>query len=327
MAGPILVFAEQKGGTFKKGAYEAVSHGRRLADELECDLIALVMGLDMEEIAPTLGKYGADRVLVADDPILENYNAEAYAATFLEAVEQEEPEIILLTSSAMGKDLSPRVAAAIDAGLATDCTEAWIEDEKLRVKRPVYAGKSLITVDFVGTPAMASLRPNVFTLGEVDESRTAEVDELEVTIEEEELRARVKEFIAAAGAKMDLTEADIIVSGGRGMKGPENYNILEDLADLLGGVVGASRAAVDAGWRPHADQVGQTGKTVTPNLYVACGISGAIQHLAGMSSSKCIVAINKDPDAPIFEVADYGVVGDLFNVVPVLTEEIKKVKG
>ena len=223
------------------------------------------------------------------------------------------------------KDLSGRLAARLGAGMAQDCIEFSIEDSNLVAKRPIYAGKAYATVTFKGSPQIATARPNVFELNEPDESRSAEVIDAEFSLDDSQLKTRVAEFIQEAGGKVDLTEAEKIVSGGRGMKGPENYKILEELADLIDATVGASRSAVDSGWRPHSDQVGQTGKVVSPNLYIACGISGAIQHLAGMSTSKYIVAINKDPDAPIFQKADYGVVGDLFDVVPALTEEIKKI--
>jgi electron transfer flavoprotein alpha subunit len=211
----------------------------------------------------------------------------------------------------------------LNAGLANDCTALTVENGKITATKPLYAGKTLAKVVVNSRPMIFSLRPKQFAAGEPDASANAEIVKKEVTLGN--LRAIVKDVVKRAGAKMDLTEADIIVSGGRGMKGPENFKLIEDLADLLGGVVGASRSAVDSGWRPHSDQVGQTGKTVSPTLYIACGISGAIQHLAGMSSSKYIVAINKDPDAPIFQVANYGIVGDLFQVVPALTNELKKV--
>jgi electron transfer flavoprotein alpha subunit len=226
----------------------------------------------------------------------------------------------------MGRDLSPRVAARLGAGLATDCTELDISDTgMLSVKRPMFAGKLFANVVFNNAkPQIASVRPNVMPPQE--NPKAGEVVKLEVSVDASRVRTKLMEIKKETGARVDLTEAKIIVSGGRGMKGPENYSILEDLVTILGSqaTVGASRSAVDAGWRPHSDQVGQTGKTVTPDLYIACGISGAVQHLAGMSSSKYIVAINKDPDAPIFHKADYGIVGDLFKIVPLIAEELKK---
>jgi electron transfer flavoprotein alpha subunit len=322
MAKNILVFAEQKQGQFRKAAFEAVSEGKRLAEALGTQAVALAVGKGVTDIAKTLGKYGADRVLVADADIFEYYDPESFARVVANAAKEVDPQIILFTASSMGRDLAPNVAAKLETGMASDVVKLEVVDGKLQALRPVYAGKARITIEFAKEPNVVTLRPKLFEATETGSE--VEPETLSPGVEPDDLRAAVKELIATAGAKIDLTEADVIVSGGRGMKSPENYPILEKLAELLGGTVGASRAAVDADWRPHSDQVGQTGKTVSPTLYIACGISGAIQHLAGMSSSKCIVAINKDADAPIFQVADYGIVGDLFEVVPVLTEEIEK---
>ena len=325
MSKPVFVISEQRGGVFRKVSYEVVSEGRRLADQLGTTVVALVLGSGINDVGETLGHYGADKVIVADSEIFKNYSAEGYVATIIEAVKNADPEIILLAASALGKDLAPRIAAKLDIGLATDCIELSLEDGKLQAVRPMYAGKVISTFKFNSSPQMATMRPNIFAASEPDTSKSCEIENVTVTISDSDLKAVVKELVASEGGKLDVSEADVIVSGGRGMKGPENFVLLEDLAGLLNGAVGASRSAVDSDWRPHSDQVGQTGKTVSPNLYIACGISGAIQHLAGMSSSKCIVAINKDPDAPIFQKADYGIVGDLFDVVPVLTKEIKKI--
>jgi electron transfer flavoprotein alpha subunit len=323
MAKNILVFAEQKNGEFRKAAFEAVSEGKRLAEALGTQAVALVVGKGVTDAAKALGKYGADKVLVADSDIFEYYDPEAFSRVVVNAAKEVDPQAVLLTASAMGRDLAPNVAAKLETGMASDVIKLEVADGAIHAVRPVYAGKARITVEFKKEPSVITLRPKMFEATESGAEAAPEA--LAPGVEAGDLRAAVKEAVATAGAKMDLTEADIIVSGGRGMKGPENYNILEELADLLGGTVGASRASVDAGWRPHADQVGQTGKTVAPTLYIACGISGAIQHLAGMTSSKCIVAINKDPEAPIFQIADFGIIGDLFDVVPVLTEELKKV--
>jgi electron transfer flavoprotein alpha subunit len=325
MSKPVFVISEQRDGVFRKVSYEVVSEGRRLADQLGTTVVAIVLGSGIDGLGETLGFYGADKVVVADSEIFKNYSAEGYTATIVEAVKNVDPEIILLPASVLGKDLAPRIAAKLDVGLATDCIEFSLEESKLQAVRPMYAGKVISTFKFNSSPQMATMRPNIFTVSEPDTSKSPEVENATVTISAGDLKAVVKEVVASEGGKLDVSEADIIVSGGRGMKGPENFTMLEELAGLLNGAIGASRSAVDSDWRPHSDQVGQTGKTVSPNLYIACGISGAIQHLAGMSSSKCIVAINKDPDAPIFQKADYGIVGDLFEVVPVLTEEIKKV--
>jgi electron transfer flavoprotein alpha subunit len=227
----------------------------------------------------------------------------------------------------MGRDLAPRVAARLGVGLAADCTAIEAEGGKLVATRPVYAGKAVQKVAFPKTPAIVSLRPKVFAALAGDGRAAATVEALNVEFDPAKARAQVVKVVASAAGKADLTEAEIIVSGGRGLKGPENFAMIEALAEALGATVGASRAVVDAGWRPHSDQVGQTGKTVSPKLYVAVAISGAIQHLAGMSSSRCIVAINKDPEAPIFKVADYGLVGDAFEVVPALTEAVKRLNA
>jgi electron transfer flavoprotein alpha subunit len=235
------------------------------------------------------------------------------------------PAAVLFPASAIGRDLAPRVAARLGVGLAADCTALATDGGRLTATRPVFAGKALQTVAFTKSPAIASLRPKMFAA--VNGQGTATVTPLTAGFDANGTRARVTGFARSAGGKVDLTEAEVIVSGGRGLKGPENFAMIEALAEALGGSVGASRAVVDAGWRPHGDQVGQTGKTVAPKLYIAVAISGAIQHLAGMSSSRCIVAINKDPEAPIFKVADYGLVGDAFEVVPALTEAVKKLNG
>ncbi|MBW1690360.1 MAG: electron transfer flavoprotein subunit alpha/FixB family protein [Deltaproteobacteria bacterium] len=325
MAQGIWIVAEQREGELRKISYELVSEGRRLADQLGQPLTALLLGSNIKEKASDLGKYGADKVIVADDERLATYTTDAYAAVIAELAQAHEPAIILLGASVQGKDLSGRLAAKLGAGVAQDCVEFSIDNGSLVAKRPIYAGKAYATVTYKDSvPQIATARPNVLELNEPDESRSAEVVDASFSLDDSQLKTKVVELQQEAGGKIDLTEAERIVSGGRGMKGPENYNILEELADLIEATVGASRSAVDAGWRPHSDQVGQTGKVVSPNLYIACGISGAIQHLAGMSTSKVIVAINKDPEAPIFQKADYGVVGDLFDVVPALTEQIRK---
>ncbi|MDZ7696836.1 MAG: electron transfer flavoprotein subunit alpha/FixB family protein [Deltaproteobacteria bacterium] len=325
MAQGVWTIAEQRDGEIRKITYEVVSEGRRLADALGQELTVVLLGSNIKDKAAELGHYGADKVQVADDPKLEKYTTGAYASVISQLIKADDPAVLILGASVQGKDLSARLAARLDVGMAQDCTVFTIEDGNLVATRPIYAGKAYAKVSFENsTPQMATARPNVMSVAEPDTSRSAEVIDAEFTLEENDMRTKVVEEVKDESGKIDLTEADKIVSGGRGMKGPENYNILEELAQVLGGTVGASRSAVDAGWRPHSDQVGQTGKVVSPNLYIACGISGAIQHLAGMSTSKVIVAINKDEDAPIFQKADYGVVADLFDVVPALTEEVKK---
>ena len=303
---------------------EAVSEGKRLADKLGGELNAAVIGSGVEGIAGSLGAYGAAKVYVVDDPALEDYTSDGFAKALCRIIKDTEPSIVLMGCTSTGRDLGPKVAARMATGLAADCTALDVKDGKLVATRPMYAGKVLAEVVCDTTPQIASVRPNVFSLAEPDESVSAEIVKVDAEMSPDDLRTRVKEVIRAAGATIDLTEAQIIVSGGRGMGGAEKFSILEELAEALGGAVGASRSAVDAGWRDHQFQVGQTGKTVSPVLYIACGISGAIQHLAGMKTSKVIVAVNKDPEAPIFKVADYGIVADLFDVVPILTEEAKK---
>ncbi len=325
MAQGVWTIAEQRGGEIRKITYEIVSEGRRLADALGQELTVILLGSNIKDTAAELGQYGADKVLVADDSRLEPYTTDAYVSVISELVKANDPQILILGASVQGKDLSARLAASLDVGMAQDCTVFAIEDGNLVANRPIYAGKAYAKVTFENSlPQMAAARPKVMSISEPDSSKSAEVVDASFTLDDGDLKTKVVDVAEDEGGKVDLTEADKIVSGGRGMKGPENYNILEELADLIGASVGASRSAVDAGWRPHSDQVGQTGKVVSPNLYIACGISGAIQHLAGMSTSKVIVAINKDEDAPIFQKADYGVVGDLFDVVPALTEEVKK---
>jgi electron transfer flavoprotein alpha subunit len=298
---------------------------KEIGGKLGEDVAAVLLGSGVEPLANELAGMGAKKVYLADDAKLEKYTPDAYAKVVVDLVKQNEPSVLLFGNSAVGKDLAPTVAAKLGVGMCSDCTGVEVgADNKLVFTRPVYAGKVITTVVCSDNPQIAAIRPNVLPPGEPEAGASADVEKVAVALEAADLRTVVREIVKSAGGKVELTEADIIVSGGRGMKGPENYGILEDLAEVLGAAVGASRAAVDAGWRDHHDQVGQTGKVVNPSLYIACGISGAIQHLAGMKTSKVIVAINKDADAPVFKVANYGIVGDLFKVVPVMTEEFKK---
>ena len=322
MAKGVWIVAEQRDGAFRKISFELASTARKLADVLGEEVCAVLCGSGIEGIAGQLGKYGVDKVFVADSPALEPYTTDAHAAAVAKIVRENNPSILLLGASTQGKDLSARLVGKLATGMATDCTDVKIADGKLLAIRPMYAGKCFGEVVFSTFPQMASLRPNVFPM--VENAKAGAVVKFDPALDAGQLKTKVLEVQKDTSGKADLTEANIIVSGGRGMKGPENYGIIEELAAVLGATVGASRAAVDAGWRPQSDQVGQTGKIVSPNLYVACGISGAIQHLAGMSSSKFIVAINKDAEAPIFTKADYGVVDDLFKVVPEFTKECKK---
>lgn len=318
----ILTFAEARGGQLRRASLETLSEARRLANALGAQVEAVVVG--PAALADELAAWGADRVRVFDDLALAAYATEAWAKALAQAITETKPGIALVPFTAMGKDLAPRVAARVGAGLASDCVSLEIAGGRLRARRPMYAGKAYATVEWAGEPQMATLRPNVFPLGAKDASRKAEVVKAEVDAAS---RARVTATVATSQGRIQLAEAQAVVSGGRGLKGPENFHLVEELAAELGAAVGASRAVVDAGWVDHQLQVGQTGRTVSPSLYVACGISGAIQHLAGMSSSRCIVAINKDPDAPIFKVADYGICGDLFEVLPAVTEAVKAHKA
>ncbi len=322
MAKGVWIVAEQRDGAFRKISFELASTARKLADQLGEEVCAVLCGSGIEGIAGQLGKYGVDKVFVADHPSLEPYTTDAHALAVAKAVKENDPAILLLGASTQGKDLSGRLTGKLATGLATDCTDVKIADGRLLAVRPMYAGKCFGEVAVSSFPQMATLRPNVFAVAE--NPKAAAVVKFDPGLDAGQLKTKVLEVQKDTSGKVDLTEANIIVSGGRGMKGPEGYAILEELAAVLGATVGASRAAVDAGWRPQADQVGQTGKVVSPNLYIACGISGAIQHLAGMSSSKFIVAINKDAEAPIFAKADYGVVDDLFKVVPEFTKECRK---
>ncbi len=321
MSQGVLAITEQTDGVFRKVTYEALSEGRRIADSLGGDLTALVLGNGVEAIAGALGQFGADRVIVAESDSLAEYLTDAYTNVVSGIVETEKPAVILMGASTQGKDLSARLAARLNAPLAMDCIALRKDGDTLVATRPVYGGKIWADIALEGRPRIVAIRPNAFGIVE-----TAKAGVLEkADVDPGPCRLKFIEKKLETG-KMDLTEADIIVSGGRGMGGSD-FGVIDALARQLGAAVGASRSAVDEGWRPHSDQVGQTGKVVSPNLYVACGISGAIQHLAGMSSSKVIVAVNKDPEAPIFTKADYGIVGDLFEIVPLITEAVKKIKG
>lgn len=321
----ILAIAEQRNGQFKKTAFEVVTAAKAVSEKLGAEVVALVIGNTVAAIAPSLGGYGASKTVVVEDSALEMYSPTAYAAIIADVAKSESAEAIFLPASALGKDVAPRAAVKLQAGLASDCTMVTVNGGVITATRPVYAGKGLVDVTVKTPVKIFTLRPNVFTAGE-STGAAAAVEKRNVALTESDFSVVVKE-VRQSGGKKDVAEADIIVSGGRGLKGPEHFAMIEELAGTLNAAVGASRAVVDAGWRPHDEQVGQTGKTVSPSLYIAVAISGAVQHLAGMSSSKCIVAINKDKDAPIFSVADYGIVGDAFEVVPALTAEIKKILG
>ncbi len=318
----LFVFAEQKEGRFRNSSFEAISAVSKLSREVTA--VAVGSELNADAVAE-LGAYGAKKVVLIDDPMFAKYSGAGYAAAFVHHVKGKNPDGIFFSASSQGKDLAPRVAALLETGLASDCTELFLEGSKIRARRPIYAGKAYALLESVQPPFMATLRPNIFPAEK--NSAPAQVEKVAAGIEASSCTAQVLETLKSEGGKTDVAEAHIVVSGGRGMQGPENWKLIEELAQAFGAATGASRAVVDAGWRPHSEQVGQTGKTVAPSLYIACGISGAIQHLAGMRTSKCIVAINKDPEAPIFKVADYGIVGDANEILPALTQAVKQVKA
>ncbi len=324
MSQNVLVFVEVRQGSIKKPSLEALGAARTLASAGGGEVIALCIG---EEVSSVLAAQGADTVLVAKHDLLASYTPDGYALVLAQAAQKVQAGIVLASATAMGRDFVPRAAAKLKVGLAQDCTEVRFAGGQLECLRPVYAGKALSRVRLLKSPGFATLRPNVFAALPPDAGRAVRMEPFTPEISSDQVKVRATGTLTSGGQKIELTEANIIVSGGRGIKGPEHFPMIQALADAFGGAMGASRAAVDAGWIDHQYQVGQTGKTVSPTLYVACGISGAIQHLAGMSSSKCIVAINKDPEAPIFKIADYGIVGDVFQVVPALTEAVKKLKS
>ncbi len=328
MAKGIWIFIEHHDGLIRKVSLELLYRAKSIAEASGDSVTAVVLGRDISSVAETAGTYGPDKVIAVDDEKLGNYTTGAYTSVLHKLALAEEPQAILMGNTAIGKDLAPRLAQRLGVGMASDCTGMeWDETDLLRFQRPIYGGKAFCELTLIDKPVVATIRPNTFPSGAPDPSFKPEMVKAEAVIDGADLRAIVKEVAMAASLRPELIEAEIIISGGRGMKGPENFQLLEECADAIGAAVGASRAAVDAGWREQKYQVGQTGKTVSPTLYIACGISGAIQHLAGMGSSKVIVAINKDPDANIFNLADYGIVGDLFEIVPLLTEEFKKLRG
>jgi electron transfer flavoprotein alpha subunit len=322
----ILAFVEQRGGELKKNAFETVTAARNLAAQSGGSFSVLLVGDQVASLAPRLGEYGATDVVTVEDPRLAQFAPGAVASAIASVATSEGADTVLLSNTSHGKDLAPRVAVKLGAGLAPDVVALEVRDGKTVATRPVFAGKARIEVAPQTAKQVYSLRPNVFTATKADAGGAPATRSASVAFADRDFAARVVETRVNSG-KRDVAEADIVVSGGRGLKAPEHFNLVEDLADALGAAVGASRAVVDAGWRQHGEQVGQTGKTVSPTLYVACGISGAVQHLAGMSSSKYIVAINKDKDAPIFSIADYGIVGDAFEILPLMTQEIRSLLG
>ena len=327
----LWVFVEtNEDGTAKNVGIELLTPGKMMAGKQGGELVAVVIGSNVDEAVKAASEHGAGKVIVVDGPEYAHYTTDAYAIALVTLVEKYGPTSMLIGATNNGRDLGPRVSCRLQTGLTADCTALDVDEETGNVAwtRPAFGGNLMATILCPDhRPQIGTVRPGVFKKGEPGEAK-AEVIKEDIHVDAKDIRTQVLELIKEAGGEnVDLEGAEVIVSGGRGVGGPEGFEPVKALADVLGGVVGASRAAVDAGWIAHAHQVGQTGKTVGPKLYIACGISGAIQHLAGMSGSDCIVAINKDPDAPIFDVADYGVVGNLFEVLPVLTEEIKKARA
>jgi electron transfer flavoprotein alpha subunit len=325
----VWVVAEHLHGQFRRGAYELLGRGRELADKRGVELSAVLLGDQVEGLAADLIAHGADKVYLAQDPVLAHYRTGPYTDILAGMINQRKPEIVLVSATPQGRDLAPRVAARISAGLTADCTGLDIDDEEglLVQTRPAFGGNLMATIVCrQARPQMATVRPGVMKALAADPSRAGEVVTIPVHLDERSVLAKIVEIVQQeSDAQVNLQDAQIIVSGGRGLAKPENFALIRDLADALGGAVGASRAAVDADWIPAYHQVGQTGRTVQPKLYIACGISGAVQHLAGMGSSDVIVAINKDSSAPIFNIATYGIVGDLFEIVPALTKKLREV--
>jgi electron transfer flavoprotein alpha subunit len=322
----ILTYIEIRDNKIKKASLEALSEAGRIAAGLQTEAAAVVVGNGKDGLVTELAACGASQVYLLENAALDDYSTQDYAAVLADLVKKTGPSAVFFSATFMGKDLAPRLAARLGVGVATECTQVAVQDGQLEFTRPIFAGKALLTFRLTSSPQIVSLRPNVFPLAQTDGA--GEVIKEAVEVPGSKAPAKVMEILQERGGEMDVSEADIIISGGRGMKGPENFELLREVSALVPrSAVGASRSAVDSGWIGHQHQVGQTGKTVSPNLYMAFGISGAIQHLAGMSSSKVIVAVNKDPDAPILKVADFGVVGDLFQVIPPLKEEIKKLQA
>ncbi len=326
----IMVFGEVRDGKFANVAIELISKARELADQINTKVTTVILGENIQALSKEAIYYGSDKVLLFDDPVVKEYRNDSYAKVLTDVILDEKPEIVLIGATSIGRALASRVAVRIKTGLTADCTGLDIDMERriLLQTRPAFGGNIMATIECPNhRPQMATVRPKVMKKGKRDEKRTGEIVRLKPGITESEIRTKIIDIIKQKEGDVNLEEAEIIVSGGRGLHKPENFSLIRELASLLGGAVGASRATVDAGWIEPFHQVGQTGKTVSPKLYIAVGISGAIQHLAGMQTSDIIVAINKDPDAPIFNVATYGIVGDLFVVVPALIKEIKKAKG
>lgn len=325
----VFVFAEQRDGVMQKVSLELLGKGREIADKLNEKLTAVLLGHEVEQLGKTLTAYGADEVLVVDNILLKNYTTDAYGKVMCDLINERKPEVVFIGATYIGRDLGPRVAAKLKTGLTADCTGLDVDPEtgNLLMTRPAFGGNLMATIECPDhRPQMSTVRPGVFNVPCADERAKGTVEMLKTNLKEEDIRTRVEKIVKSLKDRVDITEAEIIVSGGRGVGSKENFALLKELADVLGGTVGASRGAVDAGWAEKEYQVGQTGKTVRPKLYIACGISGAIQHLAGMSDSDYIIAINKDDTAPIMGLADLGIVGDMHKILPEMINEVRGLK-
>lgn len=326
----VWVFAEQREGILQKVSLELLGKGREIADKLGVELTAVLLGDQVEKLSDNLTAFGADKVLLADHELLKYYNTDGYSKVICDLVKEHKPEVLLIGASYIGRDLGPRVAAKLGTGLTADCTGLDIDEEtkNLLMTRPAFGGNLMATIECAEhRPQMATVRPGVFEKLQKDERKKAEVNKINVSLAENDIRTKLEEIVKLAKEEEDITEAQFVISGGRGVGSKENFDLLKEAAEVLGGTVGGSRAAVEAGWIDKAFQVGQTGKTVRPVVYIACGISGAIQHLAGMQDSDYIIAINKDSDAAIMKIADLAIVGDYKQVLPELAAKIKEAKA
>lgn len=325
----VWVYIETFGGTIKNVSLELLGEGRKLADKMGQSLVGVLLGKDVEHLSKDIFAAGADEIYLVEADELAHYNTDGYTAVVSDLIQEYKPSVVLVGATNDGRDLGPRIASRIATGLTADCTGLAIDEETGLVAwtRPAFGGNIMATILCPEhRPQMGTVRPSVFKKPALDYSRIGKIIRVKSNVKPEDIRTKLLDVVKVCTTCCNLEEADIIVSGGRGLGKPENFKLVEDLAEVLGATVGASRAAVDAGWKPHMCQVGQTGKTVGPKIYIACGISGAVQHLVGMSSSDIIIAINRDKDAPIFQVANYGIVGDVLEVLPIMTEEFKKRK-
>ncbi len=323
----VYVFVQQVDNKVTSVSYELISKGKELAKELDTKVTAILLGFKVDALCANLAKYGADKIIVVDDPALETYMTEPYVHAIYEVINANKPEIVLFGATAIGRDLAPHVSARVHTGLTADCTKLEIDPEtkNLMMTRPAFGGNIMATILCPEhRPQMATVRPGVMQIADIIENAQVPIEKFMISDLASHINVEIMEIVKKTANKIDIQDAKILVSGGRGMGSPENFKLLDDLAKALGGTVSSSRACVDAGWVEKDRQVGQTGKTVRPNLYIACGISGAVQHVTGMEEAEIIIAINKDPGAPIFEVADYGIVGDVTKILPLFTEQVKK---